>query len=53
LVLDHFLSKGEAVLPVHDSFVVRGGLGSELVDVMDWAYAKQVGHKCVIDTKAA
>jgi len=53
LVLDHFLGRNEAILPVHDSFVVKEEFGPELIDVMNWAYVKQVGHECVIKTKAA
>jgi hypothetical protein len=47
-VLDYFISKGEAVLPIHDSFVVRKEFESELVSVMDQAYQKQNGFKCAI-----
>ena len=33
-ILTHFVKKGIAVLPVHDSFIIAAGFGNELKKVM-------------------
>ena len=52
-IIDHFISKDEAIFPIHDSFIVRAELGEELFDVMESEYEKRLGNKPVITGLAA
>ncbi|MFC1567820.1 hypothetical protein ACFL3K_01280 [Pseudomonadota bacterium] len=44
-VMLHFAKRGIAVLPMHDSFIVRNSYEGELREVMDSGYIKIVGTK--------
>lgn len=39
-IVHHFMEKGVAVLPVHDSFIVRIDYGEELVEIMKETFKK-------------
>ena len=43
-----FVQKGQLVLPVHDSFLVRESLREELHDEMRTAYRETVGTEPII-----
>ena len=48
-ILSHFASKGIAVLPVHDSFIIATGYGNELKEVMAQVYsAHNNGFLCPV-----
>ena len=52
-ILQHFSQKGETVIPIHDSVLVRESLKEELYGVMEDAYEHIMGSKynCVIEEK--
>ena len=50
-VMLHFATKGIAILPLHDSFLMHHGYESELRDVMDTAFEEVTGYKAKIDVK--
>lgn len=53
IVIEHFTFKGEFVLPVHDSIVVRESLKDEAVEVMTKAFAQVMGSadNCIVEVK--
>ena len=53
IVIEHFTFKGEFILPVHDSIVVRESLKDEAVDVMTKAFAQVMGSadNCIVEVK--
>jgi len=53
LVIDHFLSKNEPILPIHDSFCVRDYLEPELRSIMEDTYKKHMGYVPVVQAVAA
>lgn len=48
LVTQHFVGKGEVIIPVHDSFIVRKSLTEELMDVMISSYKAVLGSEYTI-----
>jgi hypothetical protein len=53
IVIEHFTFKGEFVLPVHDSIVIRESLKDEAVEVMTRAFAQVMGNadNCIVEVK--
>lgn len=50
-VMLHFATKGIAILPLHDSFIMHHGYENELRDVMDAAFVELTGLTPKIDAK--
>ena len=44
-VLNHFISLGEGILPVHDSFVVRKSMQQELINIMNKSYKNHLNFE--------
>jgi len=53
IVIEHFTFRGEFVLPVHDSVVVRESLKDEAIEVMTKAFAQVMGSadNCIVEVK--
>lgn len=53
IVIEHFTFKGEFILPVHDSIVVRESLKDEAIEVMTKAFAQVMGSadNCIVEVK--
>ncbi len=51
-VMMHFLKRGEVCLPVHDSFIVRQGLESELEKVMRISFKKHLKGIAKVDKES-
>ena len=53
-IVHHFMGKGVAVLPVHDSFIVRIDFGEELVEMMKDTFKKYNNNfQCEVTSKGA
>ena len=44
-ILNHFINLNEAILPLHDSFVVRESMKDNLYDCMTETYLKHTGYE--------
>lgn len=53
IVIEHFTFKGEFVLPVHDSVVVKESVKDEAVEVMTKAFSQVMGNSdnCVVEVR--